>query len=50
MVEARREGLEAEARERGEDPRDRLRALRAGIRPTPAGERILANFVAALRA
>jgi GMP synthase (glutamine-hydrolysing) len=49
MIEARREGLEAEARARGEDPRARLRGLRAGIRATPAGERILANFVAAIR-
>ena len=49
MIEARREGLEAEARARGEDPRARLRGLRAGIRAAPAGERILANFVAAIR-
>jgi GMP synthase (glutamine-hydrolysing) len=49
MIEARRVGLEAEARARGEDPRARLRALRAGIRAAPAGERILANFVAAIR-
>jgi GMP synthase (glutamine-hydrolysing) len=47
LVECRAAGLEAEARARGDDPDDRLRALRAGIRATPHGERVLANFVAA---
>jgi hypothetical protein len=47
MIEARRAGLEAEASARGEDPGARLRALRAGLRATPAGERILRNFAAA---
>jgi GMP synthase (glutamine-hydrolysing) len=46
LVEARIPRLEAEARARGEDPRERVRSLLAGIRATPAGRRILENFVA----
>jgi hypothetical protein len=46
LVEARIPRLEAEARARGEDPRERVRSLLAGIRATPAGQRILENFVA----
>jgi GMP synthase (glutamine-hydrolysing) len=45
LVELRAPALEAEARERGEEPRERLRALLAGIAPTPWGRRILQNFV-----
>jgi GMP synthase (glutamine-hydrolysing) len=45
LVEARAPVLEREARARGEDPRERLRALLAGIRPAPWGRRILDNFV-----
>ena len=48
MVDARLAGIEAEAVARGVDPRARTRELRAGIRPTPAGRRILENFVAGL--
>jgi GMP synthase (glutamine-hydrolysing) len=45
LIEARTEKIEAEAVARGEDPRARLRALYAGIRPTPFGKRILENFL-----
>jgi GMP synthase (glutamine-hydrolysing) len=45
LVEARTQKLEAEARARGEDPVTRMRALYAGIRPTPFGRRILENFL-----
>jgi GMP synthase (glutamine-hydrolysing) len=45
LVESRVAGLEAEARACGEDPVQRVRALRAGIRETPWGERVLRNFV-----
>jgi GMP synthase (glutamine-hydrolysing) len=45
MVEARIPQLEAEALARGEDPRERVRALLAGIRSTPSGQRVLENFV-----
>ncbi len=37
--------LEAEARARGEDGAARVRAVLAGLRPTPSGARILSNFV-----
>jgi GMP synthase-like glutamine amidotransferase len=45
LIEARTPKLEAEAAARGEDPKTRLRALYAGIRPTPFGTRILENFL-----
>ena len=45
MLEARRAGLEAEAAARGADPGERMRALVTAIRPTPAGRRILENFL-----
>ncbi len=45
MVGARREGLMREAEERGLDPERRIAELEAGIRSTPAGKRILENFV-----
>jgi GMP synthase (glutamine-hydrolysing) len=44
-VSARAEALAMEARRRGEDGGAALRALRAGIRPTPLAARVLANFV-----
>jgi GMP synthase (glutamine-hydrolysing) len=44
-VSARAEPLAAEARRRGEDAAAALRALRAGIRPTPLAARVLASFV-----
>jgi GMP synthase (glutamine-hydrolysing) len=44
-LSARADLLAAEARTRGGDPADRLRAVRAGIRATPSGARILRNFV-----
>jgi GMP synthase (glutamine-hydrolysing) len=46
LVLARRPALEAEARARGEEPGERVRALLAGLRATPAGPRVLANFLA----
>jgi GMP synthase (glutamine-hydrolysing) len=45
LIDARLEKLEAEAVARGEDPSMRMRALYAGIRPTPFGRRILENFL-----
>jgi GMP synthase (glutamine-hydrolysing) len=45
LVEARAATLAGEAGARGADPAERVRALLAGIRPTPAGARILRNFV-----
>jgi hypothetical protein len=45
LIEARIPVLEAEALARGEDPRERVRALLAGIRSTPFGQRVLENFV-----
>ena len=45
LAAARAPLLEAEARARGEDGAARLRAVLAGLRPTPWGERILRNFV-----
>ncbi|HSD18441.1 MAG TPA: glutamine amidotransferase [Anaeromyxobacter sp.] len=45
IVETRIPALEAEARALGLDPTDRVRALLAGIRPAPAGPRILENFL-----
>jgi GMP synthase (glutamine-hydrolysing) len=44
-VEARAGPLAAAARARGEDPEDTLRAVRAGIGPSSAAARVLANFV-----
>jgi GMP synthase (glutamine-hydrolysing) len=46
ILEARIPALEAEARALGLEPRERVRALLAGIRPAPAGPRILENFLA----
>jgi GMP synthase (glutamine-hydrolysing) len=46
LVEARRRALEAEAAARGEPPGERVRAIVGGIRPAPAGRRILENFLA----
>jgi GMP synthase (glutamine-hydrolysing) len=45
ILEARRPALEKEARAAGEAPSERLARLRAGMRPTPAGPRILENFL-----
>jgi GMP synthase (glutamine-hydrolysing) len=45
MVEVRAPKLEEEAESRGEDPKARVRAVFAGIRPTPAGKKILQNFL-----
>lgn len=45
LIEARTQKLEAEAAARGEDPKARMRALYAGIRPTPFGTKILENFL-----
>ncbi|MBX5483304.1 MAG: glutamine amidotransferase [Myxococcaceae bacterium] len=45
LIEARTSRLEAEARARGADPKEHLRALYAGIRPTPSGPQILKNFL-----
>lgn len=45
LIEARTSKLEAEAERLGRDPKERLRGLYAGLRPTPHGPRILENFV-----
>jgi GMP synthase (glutamine-hydrolysing) len=45
LIEARTQKLEAEAAARGEEPTARIRALHAGIRPTPFGTKILENFL-----
>ena len=46
LAAARAALLEAEACARGEDGAARVRSVLAGLRPTPWGGRILANFVA----
>lgn len=45
LIEARLQKLQVEARERGEDPVQKTRALFARIGPTPVGRRILTNFL-----
>ena len=45
LIESRVAKLEAEAASRGEEPTVRVRALLAGIRPTPFGTKILENFL-----
>lgn len=45
LARSRARLLSAEARARGQDPAGRVRAVLAGIRDTPAGGRILRNFV-----
>ncbi|MCE9667533.1 glutamine amidotransferase [Myxococcus stipitatus] len=45
VIEARCEGLEAEAVSRGERPGQCVPRLLSGLRPTPAGPRILLNFL-----
>jgi GMP synthase (glutamine-hydrolysing) len=50
LARARAPLLAEEARARGEDPAERLRAILAGIRGTRWGARILANFLRAQRA
>ena len=45
LILARAEGLEAEALSRGMSPGQRVSALLAGIAPSPAGGRILQNFL-----
>lgn len=45
LIEARIPELQAEALARGEDPQERVRALLAGIRSAPYGQRVLDNFV-----
>ncbi len=45
LVEARAASLSAEEAIRGGDPARRVGAVLAGIRPTPAGGRILRNFL-----
>ncbi len=45
VIQARAEKLEAEAVVRGVPPGERVPRLLAGIRPSPFGSRILANFV-----
>ncbi len=45
IAESRVPQLERDARERGGDPRDRVRAVLAGIRETPHARRVLDNFV-----
>jgi GMP synthase (glutamine-hydrolysing) len=45
LIESRVAKLEAEAAARGEEPTARVRALLAGIRPTPFGTKILENFL-----
>jgi GMP synthase (glutamine-hydrolysing) len=45
LAVTRREVLLAEARGRGEDPEASVRALLAGIAPSPCARRVLANFL-----
>ncbi len=45
MILARAEKLESEARGRKNPPGERVRSLLAGIRPTPAGRKVLFNFL-----
>ncbi|MCP3103329.1 glutamine amidotransferase [Myxococcus sp. K15C18031901] len=45
VIEARCDGLEAEAVARGEPPGHCVPRLLSGLRPTPAGPRILLNFL-----
>lgn len=45
LIEARTRSLEAEATAKGVDPKERVRSLYAGIRATPHGPKILANFI-----
>jgi GMP synthase (glutamine-hydrolysing) len=45
MILARSEKLELEATARGDGPGERVPRLLAGIAPSPAGRRILQNFV-----
>lgn len=45
MVDARADRLREEAADRREDPEVRMRALYAGVRPSPAGRQILENFL-----
>ena len=45
MIEARLGALAAEAEARGEDPRERVRALLFGVGPAPHAARVLRNFV-----
>ncbi|WP_225410858.1 glutamine amidotransferase [Stigmatella hybrida] len=45
LIQARSEGLEAEALARGQPAGERVPRLLAGVAPTPAGPRILANFL-----
>lgn len=45
LVFARQEGLERDAVARGATPGERVPRLLAGIAPTPAGRRILVNFL-----
>jgi GMP synthase (glutamine-hydrolysing) len=45
LILAREDKLEVEARSRGHAPGERVPRLLAGIAPSPAGQRILRNFV-----
>jgi GMP synthase (glutamine-hydrolysing) len=45
LILARTEKLEVEATQRGHAPGERVPRLLAGIAPSPAGQRILRNFV-----
>ncbi|WP_426754108.1 glutamine amidotransferase [Myxococcus sp. Y35] len=45
VIEARREGLEQAAVARGAAPGEHVRQLLAGLTPSPAGRRILLNFL-----
>jgi GMP synthase (glutamine-hydrolysing) len=45
VIQARAEGLEAEALRRGQPAGERVPRLLAGVAPTPVGPRILTNFL-----